>query len=358
MPVGCDDLLVERNRLRVVLFLARQRGADQRAAQCARFAAHGIAQVLASERAIAGRPRELRELAVVVRDLARLRAAQHFQLAARIDGLLPLLLALVDADELLERGFGERRAVAQLANSFSARSNSPAPGSPRPRKTAAWCRCASLRLGRASRFSCTRIARSISPRRRNRWPNAKVRLERIVVDLRHLHEQLERFVRAATQHEIQTANVVGADTRRQIAVAVGVELVDEAHRTEHDEQRGQQERGVGWYVYGAWGRLGRRFAACAARLRRTSDPASVAAFRRRSARARVRPTERRAANRGRARSANATAIETCSKRTRPDIDVDRLGVAVGEDARQQHQHEQDGDEDEPAQRYQGRSFRA
>ena len=35
------------------------------------------------------------------------------------------------------------------------------------------------------------------------------------------------------------------------------------------------------------------------------------------------------------------------------VDVDRLGIAVGEDAREQHQHEQDGDEYEPAQRYQG-----
>ena len=77
----------------------------------------------------------------------------------------------------------------------------------------------------------------------------KVRLERIVVDLGHLHEQLERFVRAPTQDEIEAANVVGADTRRQIAIAVGVELVDEPHRTEQDEQRGEQERGVGWYVY-------------------------------------------------------------------------------------------------------------
>ena len=79
-------------------------------------------------------------------------------------------------------------------------------------------------------------------------------LERVVVDFRHLHEQLEGLVRAAIQHEIQTANVVGADVRRQVAVAVGVDLVDEAERPEHDEQGGQQERGVRWH------RLGRRLA--------------------------------------------------------------------------------------------------
>src|SRR5918993_3936011 len=49
-----------------------------------------------------------------MRDLARLAAAQHLELTVRVDGLLPFLLALVNADELLERGLGKRRAVTKL----------------------------------------------------------------------------------------------------------------------------------------------------------------------------------------------------------------------------------------------------
>src|SRR5262245_59154056 len=71
--------------------------------------------MLACLRAIAGRPGYLCELAVILRDLARLAAAQDLELAQRFDGLLPLLLTLVDRDELFERGLGERRAVAELA---------------------------------------------------------------------------------------------------------------------------------------------------------------------------------------------------------------------------------------------------
>jgi hypothetical protein len=70
----------------------------------------------------------------------------------------------------------------------------------------------------------------------------EMRFERVVVDLRHLHEQLERFVRAAVQHEVQAADVVGADVRRQIAVAIAVELVQVDDRAERYEQGREQKR--------------------------------------------------------------------------------------------------------------------
>src|SRR5262245_4354240 len=73
-----------------------------------------MAQMLARQRAVAGGSSELGELTVIMCDLARLAAAQYLELPQRLDGLLPLLLALVDRDELLERGLGERRTVAEL----------------------------------------------------------------------------------------------------------------------------------------------------------------------------------------------------------------------------------------------------
>jgi len=53
-------------------------------------------------------------IAIVVGHLARFFAAQHLELSLRVDGFLPLLLALVDVHELVERRLGERRAVAEL----------------------------------------------------------------------------------------------------------------------------------------------------------------------------------------------------------------------------------------------------
>ena len=51
-------------------------------------------------------------------------------------------------------------------------------------------------------------------------------------------------------------------------------------------------------------------------------------------------------------TAKAAAMRDLLETHEADVDVDRLGIAVGEYARQQHQHEQNGDESEPAQRYQ------
>ena len=79
----------------------------------------------------------------------------------------------------------------------------------------------------------------------------KMGLERLVVDFGHLHEQLERFVRLAAQHEIQSAEIVGTDPRRQVPVAVAVDLERETARRRDDEQCGEQERGFSGHLAAA-----------------------------------------------------------------------------------------------------------
>ena len=174
----------------------------------------------------------------------------------------------------------------------------------------------------------------------------EVRLERVVVDLRHLHEQLERLVRLAVQDEIQAADVVGADARRQVAIAIDVDLVDEADRTEHDEQRGQQERGVGRH----------RARRVGGRVRSSASAYFRSCFSRRFS-----PVERHSANAGRKDAEQPAEGQRDGKRDghrnllephEADVDVDGLRVAVGEHARQQHQRDQDGGEYEPAHREQ------
>src|SRR3954452_5867121 len=49
-----------------------------------------------------------------MRDLIGLRSTQHLELAMCIDRLLPLALALVDVDQLLECGLGNRGTVVEL----------------------------------------------------------------------------------------------------------------------------------------------------------------------------------------------------------------------------------------------------
>src|SRR5690606_32810624 len=72
-------------------------------------------------------------------------------------------------------------------------------------------------------------------------PEREVGLERVLVDLRHLHEQLERLVRLPVQDEVQAADVVRADTRRQVAIAVYVDAIGETDRAERDENRRKNE---------------------------------------------------------------------------------------------------------------------
>ena len=55
------------------------------------------------------------------------------------------------------------------------------------------------------------------------------------------NEELERFVGLAAQDQIQPADVVGADARRQVAVAVAVNLERQAARCGDDEQRREYE---------------------------------------------------------------------------------------------------------------------
>src|SRR5690606_36003512 len=110
-----DHLLVERDGLREALLLLRERGADHRAPERAGLAADRGLQVRAREIAVALRARLLRKLAIIVRNLVRLVAAVHLELAVRFDRFFPLALALVDVDEFVERAFGERGAFGELA---------------------------------------------------------------------------------------------------------------------------------------------------------------------------------------------------------------------------------------------------
>src|SRR5688572_6931467 len=255
MPIGRDDLLVERNRLAVVLFLARQSGADQSAAQRTGLAAHGVAQIVARKRTVARPTGKLRELAVIMRHLARLRSAQYLELTKRVDRFLPLLLALVDANELLERGLRKRRALAQLAEELLCaieQARSQVILGEREQRLVL-LRFVEVRPRQQILVDADRTLHLASPA--EKVTQGEMGFEGIVIDFRHLHEQLERFVRAAIQHHVQPANIVGADSGRQIAVAVAVNLVDETERTEHDEQCGQKERSVSWHgLGGRWAR--------------------------------------------------------------------------------------------------------
>ena len=181
----------------------------------------------------------------------------------------------------------------------------------------------------------------------------EMRLERVVVDLRHLHEQLERFVRAAVQHEVQPANVVGADARRQIAVAVAVDLVDEAERPEHDEQRGQQKRSVSWHRVSGDGWRVRSSAS--AYFRSCAQPPFFAGRAPERQAGRQQAEQPAQGQHDGERDGHRDLLEAHD----PDVDVDRLrDCCRRRRPPAASTRVRDGDESEPAQRYQGASFRA
>src|SRR5690606_33191861 len=95
-PIVREHLLVEAERFGVIAFCLCNSCANQRAAQHAGFAAHRALQVITCELEIARNACRLGELAVVMRDLARLLSGEYLELAPRFDGLGPLALALVD----------------------------------------------------------------------------------------------------------------------------------------------------------------------------------------------------------------------------------------------------------------------
>ncbi len=165
-----------------------------------------------------------------------------------VDRLLPLSLALVDVDELLERGLGERRAVVELGEELLGAVVQPG---------------AEVVLGEREHRLMALSLVQVRPREEvlvhanraldfaaptEKVTEREVSLERLVVDFRHLDEQLERLVGLAAQHEVEAANIVGADPRRRIPVPVAIDLEREADRRGHDDDRGEQECGVSWHL--------------------------------------------------------------------------------------------------------------
>ena len=169
----------------------------------------------------------------------------------RVDRLLPLALALVDIDELLESSLGDRRAVVEVGEELLG---------------AVVEARAEVVLGEGKDGLMALGLVQIRPREQilmdanrsldfaaapEQVTERKVRLERLVVDFGHLDEQLERFIGLAAQHEIQAANIVGTDPRRRVPVAVAVDLECKADRRGHDDDRGEQECGVSWHLRAA-----------------------------------------------------------------------------------------------------------
>src|SRR5262249_24399661 len=152
------------------------------------------------------------------------RAAQHLELAMGVDLLLPLALALIDVDELLERGLGERRAVVEVGEELlGAIVQARAEIVLGEREDGLMAlRLVQIGARKQGLMHANRALDLAAPA--EQMTEREVSLERLVVDLGHLDEQLERLVRLAAQHEVQAADVVGADSRRRVAVAVAVDL--------------------------------------------------------------------------------------------------------------------------------------
>src|SRR5690606_11426826 len=150
----------------------------------------------------------------------------------------PLALALVDVDEFLERGFRERRAVDELGKKLLGAVEEPGAEVVLGEREHGLMplRVVQVRTREQVLVDANRtLDLAAAP---EQVPEREVRLERVLVDLCHLHEQLERLVRLPVQDEVETADVVGADARRQLAVTVDVDAIGEADRTERDEDRG------------------------------------------------------------------------------------------------------------------------
>ena len=250
VSIVVQNLLVQPDRLLVIAFGFGDRGTDQGAAQSSGFAAHRVLEMAAGELEIAADSRGFRKLAIVVRDLRRLFAGQHFELALRFNRLGPLALALVDVDELLERRFGDGRTVDQLAKVLlRAIEQAGAEIVLREREQRLMpLRVAQRRPRQQVLVDANRALHLAAPS--EEMAEREVRFQRLVVDFRHLNEELERLVGTPVQDEVQAADVVGADPRRQVAIAVAVDLEEKAAGGSDDEQRGEKKGGFSWHL--AW----------------------------------------------------------------------------------------------------------
>src|SRR5690606_4772828 len=240
--IRIDDLLVQADRVRAAALGPRELRANQRAPQRTRLAVRALLEVILGTRDIPGDAGLLGQLAIVVRDARRLFACMPLELTIRVDRLLPLALALVDIDQLLERLLRECLTRPELREQRLRSIEKP---------------CAEIVLGeREQRLVTLRLAQ---PRPRNKVlmhadravhlaaaakqvPEREVRLERLVIDLRHLDEQLERLVRLAVQDEIEAANIVRADGRGRLIVPLAAEpLVGPADARREDQQPREHE---------------------------------------------------------------------------------------------------------------------
>src|SRR5690606_36878298 len=165
------------------------------------------------------------QLAVIVGDARRPFSRAPLGQVLRLDGLLPFPLALVDVDQLLEGLLGQRLAVLQLAQQRLRSIEQP---------------CAEIVLGqREKRLMALRLTQArtgeqflMHPYRTvdlaasaEEMPEREMRLERLVIDLRKLDEELERLVGLAVQDEVQAAEIVGVDAGRRGVVALAAQPI-------------------------------------------------------------------------------------------------------------------------------------
>ena len=105
-----------------------------------------------------------------------------------VDGLLPFLLALVDADELVERRIGERRALAQLGEQLLGSVEEPRVQVVlgQGKQGLMPLRFVEVRTCQQVLVHADRALDLAAPAKQ--MAQGEMGFERIVVDLRHLHE--------------------------------------------------------------------------------------------------------------------------------------------------------------------------
>src|SRR5690606_35134025 len=295
--VRVDDLLIQPVRVGLAALRLRDLRADQRASQRARFTVRRVLQVILRAHGIARDPSLLRELAVVVGDPRGLLAGVPLELTIRFDRLLPLPLALIDLDQPLERLLRERLARLQLGEQRLGAIEETRPEIVLGQREQ---RLMTLRL--AETGPCDEVlmhanrAVHLAPTAKQ-MPEREMCLERFVVDLRHLDEQLERFVRFTVQDEIEAADIVGADPRRRSIVPVAAEpLVRPADAGRQDQEPREKERRFSRHL------APQGCAGCGLPLPPSAAPCEAGGGRPTDAAARTRSTRRRSTSRERRRS--------------------------------------------------------
>ena len=151
---------------------------------------------------------------------AELACAAGVQLARDLRGLRPVARALVDGQQGEQR-LALRRPCLRACAAPPRRGRAGRPsGSPAP----AHAGRDGGRRGRSardSRCSCTRTARSYSPRRRNRLPEGEVQLGGVGVVLHRLDEGVDGLVLLFVEQEVQAPEVGLGPGGSRCAAAAG-----------------------------------------------------------------------------------------------------------------------------------------